>query len=127
MGYDFDELRESSVFNLIMSGDVEFSYRFNEAVCSGGVPVLISERWVAPFNEIIPFETYGVSLAEHDVRNLSATLKAIPKEKVRELRREARRACAKAFVTPKASILALLEFLTVTTDELPARNETARQ
>jgi len=53
--YDMDELMQSSRFNLILGGDVEFSYRFNEAVCSGGVPVLVTERWVPPFSEFLPF------------------------------------------------------------------------
>merc|ERR1712187_208696 len=110
-----------------MGGDVEFSYRFNEAVCSGGVPVMITERWIAPFNEFMPFETYGITVPEHNVHNLAATLKAIPKEKVRELRRAARGVCAKAFITPEASILALLEFLTLTRVQLPARHGAARQ
>ena len=47
-GYDFDDLTSSSKFTLVVRGDVEYSYRFTEAVCSGSVPIIIELHAATP-------------------------------------------------------------------------------
>ena len=56
--YDFDDLLYSSVFGLVMEGDGLFSFRFNEAVCSGAIPVLVSSTQVPPFHDLVPFAAW---------------------------------------------------------------------
>merc|ERR1719389_1347958 len=75
--WDYDDLLHSSKFLLILRGDVEFSYRFNEVVCSGGIPVLVTDSWVPPFNELVPFESYGVLCKEDRVGELLPKLKSL--------------------------------------------------
>jgi len=110
--YDFDTLLESSIFNLVLGGDMDWSYRFNEAVCSGGVPVLVTEHWIPPFSEFLPFDSYGVLVYERNFQDLLMTLKAIPERKVQQLREAARHACATAFGSTRTSVSVLLKFLT---------------
>jgi len=111
-GYDFDELLQTSRFNLILRGDVEFSYRFNEAVCSGGVPVLVTDKWIPPFNEFLPFESYGVLVNENDLDGLVIILKALSDAEVEMRRKNARIFCQRAFQTTEASVSALMNHLT---------------
>ncbi|KAI9002077.1 exostosin family-domain-containing protein [Hyaloraphidium curvatum] len=68
--YNFDNLLSSSAFVLAPRGDAEFSYRFTEAVCSGGVPVLLADGYVTPFEQMIDFRTYGIQVAEADLDRL---------------------------------------------------------
>merc|ERR1719478_986980 len=70
--YDFDDLMISSRFVLILAGDDVWSFRFNEAVCSGGVPVLVTNLWIPPFENIVPFETYGVLVRESSLDNATS-------------------------------------------------------
>jgi len=110
--YDFDYLLHTSRFNLILRGDVEFSYRFNEAVCSGGVPVLVTDHWIPPFNELFPFESYGVFVHEKDVGSLLSILKALPDQEVEKRRSKARIYCQSSFQTTEASVAALMNHIT---------------
>jgi len=110
--YDFDYLLQHSRFNLILRGDVEFSYRFNEAVCSGGVPVLVTDHWIPPFNELFPFESYGVFVHEKDVGSLLSILKALPDQEVENRRSKARIYCQNTFQTTEASVAALMNHIT---------------
>lgn len=110
--YDFDTLLRSSRFLPIIGGDVEFSYRFNEAVCSGGVPVLITKAWVPPFHEFVPFETYGVRVHEDQVEDLAHILQSLPKADVEQRRKMARKMCNEAFQTTEMTVSALLRFHT---------------
>jgi hypothetical protein len=113
--YDFDMLLRSSRFILIIGGDVEFSYRFNEAVCSGGVPVLITQAWVPPFNEFVPFESYGVLVNETNETQMDGLLhilQTLPEAEVERRRKMARKMCVDAFQTTEKTISALLHFQT---------------
>jgi len=110
--HDFDLLLRSSRFLPIMGGDVEFSYRFNEAVCSGGVPVLITNTWIPPFHEFVPFESYGVLVNETQVEDLLHILQSLPDTEVEARRKMARKMCVDAFQTTEKTISALLHFLT---------------
>merc|ERR1712060_696615 len=74
--YDFDTLLQHSRFNLILPGDIEFSYRFAEAVCSGGVPVMIGAHWVPPFDEFVRFESYGVYIQKDLLHTILPILEA---------------------------------------------------
>lgn len=110
--YDFDVLLQQSRFNLILRGHVEFSDRFNEAVCSGGVPVLVTDDWIPPFNELMPFDRYGVFVAEKRVSSLLGILKSFSDDEVEQRRKNARSFCQKAFATSEASVTALLDHIT---------------
>lgn len=80
-------------FTLALRGDVEFSYRFTEAVCSGAVPVLVADGWVPPFNSLVPFDNYGVRVSEDRLDTLLPTLRGISDPTWNEMRRRAVHIC----------------------------------
>merc|ERR1719271_1853012 len=109
---DYDELLASSLFHLVPRGEGKPSaYRFVEAVCSNGIPVLLSDNWVPPFNEVVDFSTYGLQIAEKDVPKLQAILKAIPTDRRGEPRLNAARACRDHFQTLPTQIGTMLQGL----------------
>jgi hypothetical protein len=110
--WDFEKLLYSSKFSLILRGDVEFSYRFNEVVCSGGVPVLVTDYWVPPFNEVVPFEDYGVLVKEGPPQELLSKLQSINGTELDRLRKKARVVCQDLFSDTAKTINALLQLLT---------------
>lgn len=99
--YDFDDLLVNSTFNLILRGDTLMSYRFNEAVCSGNVPVFINDFWIPPLNELVPIEEYAVhmNLTDADLRSVRDRLLAIDIPTRERLRRRAREVCEKHLQT----------------------------
>ncbi|KAL3156405.1 hypothetical protein ABBQ38_000718 [Trebouxia sp. C0009 RCD-2024] len=76
-GYDFDDLTTNSKFTLVVRGDVQYSYRFTEAVCSGAVPILVADGWVPPFTTLVPFEAYGLRILEEEWQGLVALLLSV--------------------------------------------------
>jgi len=97
--WDFDALEHNSRFVLILGGHGIWSTRFAEAVCSGGVPVLVTEGWIPPFDEILPFVSYGVQVPERDAQHLLPILQALPVEEMERRRGAAKNACQTHFGT----------------------------
>lgn len=97
--WDYDDLLHESKFVLILRGDQEFSYRFTEAVCSGGVPVLVTDSWVPPFSEVKPFTSYGIQMLESQIDKLLEVLSQYSAEDLEKLRKEARLACETMFMS----------------------------
>ena len=60
--YDFDDLLYSSVFGLVLEGDALFTFRLNEVICSGSIPVLVSSSQVPPLQDLVPFVAWRASL-----------------------------------------------------------------
>ena len=92
--YDYAELMATSKFAAVIRGDVEFSYRFTEAVCSGAVPLLLSDGWVPPLNGTVPFHTYGVAAAQAEIGGaLVERLRSMPPAEHARLRENALHFC----------------------------------
>lgn len=110
-GHSFEALLHHSRFNLILRGDNEYSYGFDDAVCSGGVPVLITRSWIPPFDEFMPFESYGVKIKEDEIDTLLVVLEALTDKEVQAKRAKAHVVCKHYFVRTKTQVQALLNEL----------------
>ena len=97
---EYWQLLSTSKFALVLRGHVSFSYRFSAVVCSGAVPVLISDDWVVPFSEVFPFEHYGIRTLEVNALQMVSVLKAISEEKIAQLSHNAQRFCHQHIITP---------------------------
>jgi len=102
----------NSEFVLILRGDNEFSYRFNEAVCSGGIPVLVTDVWVPPLEPVEPFKNYGVMLQEANLDNLANHLESIDEDTKSRLRQQAKRICETKLHDMAHQAAFAVEFLT---------------
>ena len=91
--YGYEELMSSSNFTLVVRGHREYSYRFTEAVCSGAVPVLVADGWVPPFDAVVNFREYGVSLKEENYLDLITILRNIDDARVIEMKQTAMAFC----------------------------------
>mmetsp|Transcript_73964 Transcript_73964/g.233614 ORF Transcript_73964/g.233614 Transcript_73964/m.233614 type:complete len:455 (-) Transcript_73964:30-1394(-) len=107
--WEFDELLFSSVFSLILRGDDIMTYRVNEAICSGGIPVLVTDTWVPPFNETVPFETFGLIHDERDLWTLRGRLEGVSSRQRNRLREAARKVCADNFQTIDAHAVTMAQ------------------
>lgn len=83
LGFDkFKETMERSIFSLCPRGYGKTSFRINESLNLGSIPVYIYDNPWIPFNDIIEFEDYGVLIDESQINNLDEILKSIPQEKI---------------------------------------------
>jgi len=120
-----DENAQYTTFALVFvpRGDVEFSYRFAEAVYSGSIPVLVADDWVPPFSRLdnvnnsiaVQFEEYGLELAE-DVAldTVVPALKGVQAHRLESMRRKARETCERHVQHVEVSITRWSAWLMVT-------------
>jgi len=78
----FKEVMERSIFSLCPRGYGKTSFRINESLNLGSIPVYIyDDPWI-PFNDLVDFEEYGILIPENEIDNIDNILKNIPKEKL---------------------------------------------
>lgn len=70
------EIISKSLFTLCYRGFGANSFRIQEAIQYGSIPVYISDEFIIPHN--VPFETYGVVIDAKDVYRVDEILNAIP-------------------------------------------------
>lgn len=71
----------ASVFTLCPRGFGPTSFRIQEALQYGSIPVYISDEYVIPHH--IPFEEYGVLIEPGEIKDLHKILTSIPAEEIR--------------------------------------------
>jgi hypothetical protein len=82
-GFDkFKEIMERSIFSLCPRGYGKTSFRINESLNLGAIPVYIyDEPWI-PFEDEINFGEYGVLLHQSQLDNLDSILKSFSQDEI---------------------------------------------
>lgn len=78
---EFCTLLQCSTFTLCPRGFGPTSFRIQEALQYGSIPVYISDEFIIPHN--IPFDEYGVLVEAKDAHRVHEILSAIPEEDIR--------------------------------------------
>ena len=76
-----NDMRDAS-FALAPRGDAWFSYRLSEVLASGVIPIIVSDGWVLPFEELVPWETLALVVAEANVSSIPARLAGLSRTDV---------------------------------------------
>lgn len=78
---EFCQIVSESTFTLCPRGFGPTSFRIQEALQYGSIPVYISDEFVIPHN--VPFEEYGVIIEAKDVHRVHEILSDMPADEVR--------------------------------------------
>ena len=95
----YAEFMMNTSFALILRGDTRQTHRMIDCICAGGIPVLLTDFMVPPFNETLPWETFGILINESNWAETERILRAVPMDRREHLQRAARHVCLTAFVT----------------------------
>jgi hypothetical protein len=79
--YDYTWALQNSTFTLCPRGFGPTSFRIQEALQYGSIPVYISDEFIIPHN--IPFEEYGALIEAKDAHRVHEILSAIPESEIR--------------------------------------------
>ena len=83
----FKEAMERSVFSLCPRGYGKTSFRINESLNLGSIPVYVyDDPWI-PFNDKVSFEEYGVLIHEDQIFDIEKILSEISQEKIEKMRK----------------------------------------
>jgi len=121
--HDYWELLSSTTFALVIRGHVSFSYRLSEVVCSGAIPVLLADDWVPPFDDIVPFEEYGVRLGENDIGGALNILTGIGSARRRVMSDQAVAFCQGYLISPWHQFDGLMQIALSRFESTPQTND----
>lgn len=109
--YDFNDLLRDSTFCLIPRGRRLGSFRFLEALSYGCIPVILSDNWVKPFDEIIDWSRATVQFDESYLLQVPDTLRDIDKATIANMRKYCLDIYDRYFSTTEKIILTALRLL----------------
>jgi hypothetical protein len=112
----YRQLMTNTDFALVIRGDNLYSYRFLEVLSAGAVPVILADKWVLPFFEVIDYSKFAIVVPEMDVGTVADTVRAIPAEVVCAMRREALRVFRKHFKTFDAQLETFMQVVKAKAD-----------
>jgi hypothetical protein len=78
-----------STFGGVPRGDGLHSYRFAEVLSAGTIPVVYTDEWLLPFGPaVVDWNEAAVFVREVDCNKTGAILRAIPMERICQLKRK---------------------------------------
>ena len=79
--FPYSELMRNATFGLVPRGHSRFSYRFLEVLDHGAVPVVVSDGWRLPFDDIIDWAGAAFRAFEGDAPHIAGALQsAVPSD-----------------------------------------------
>lgn len=109
--YDFNDLLRESTFCLIPRGRRLGSFRFLEALSYGCIPVILSDNWVKPFDEIIDWSKATVQFEESLLLQVPDILRDIDQSAIVTMRKNCLNIYDKYFSTTEKIILTVLRLI----------------
>ena len=82
---DYELVSRNSIFTLAPAGYGRWTYRFFQAIQWGSIPVILSDDYVKPFEDTIPYDDFCITIPEIDIRNLDTILRSFSPQDVHRL------------------------------------------
>jgi len=76
----FKTIPQHSVFTLCPRGIASWSFRLFEAVANGSIPVILSDSYIKPFSDCIPWDRFSITIPESRLDEVDGLLEAIRPE-----------------------------------------------
>ena len=87
--YDYDDLLKNSTFCLVPRGRRLGSFRFLEVMKYGCIPVLLSNSWTLPFEELLDWSKFSLNVDERNILQLPSLIRSISDETILSMRQQA--------------------------------------
>jgi len=107
----YAELMCNTAFALVPRGDALFSYRLTEALAAGAIPVIVSDGWVLPFEDVLDYRAFSVVIPEARCGDTLDILRRLPEADIARMRTAAGNAYRAQFATMSRQINTLLAIL----------------
>jgi len=82
---DYELVSRNSIFTLAPAGYGRWTYRFFQAIQWGSIPVLMSDDYVKPFEDTIPYDDFCITMLEKDIQNLDSLLRSFSPQDIHRL------------------------------------------
>ena len=85
---NYELISRNSTFTLCPAGYGRWTYRFFQAIEWGSIPVLLSDDYVKPFSDKIPYDKFSLTIKEKDIKNIDKIIRSISANKIEEMQIE---------------------------------------
>lgn len=85
---DFELVARNSTFTLAPAGFGRWTYRFFQAISWGSIPVLLSDDYIKPFADSIPYDDFTLTLPEAAIDDIDEILRDIQPDAIKHLQRQ---------------------------------------
>lgn len=92
---DYCKVMAESIFTLCPRGYGPTSFRIQEAMQFGSIPVYISDKFVIPHN--IPFNAYGIQVKENEIGELDNILRSKSQVEIKQLQQAVKKMYSECF------------------------------
>ncbi len=89
---EYELLSRNSIFTLVPAGYGRWTYRFFQSIQWGSIPVLLSDNYLLPFNDQVPYEKFSIRIAESDISRLNSIIRGISDKKIKSMQAELKKA-----------------------------------
>lgn len=79
-GISYEEMLKKSKYCICPSGHEVASPRIVEAIYAECVPVLISQKYVLPFSDVLDWDSFSIQVSVSDIKNLKKILMGISED-----------------------------------------------
>lgn len=73
---DYELVARNSLFTLAPAGFGRWTYRFFQAIQWGSIPVLLSDDYIKPFEDSIPYDDFCITIPEKDITRIDEILRS---------------------------------------------------
>jgi hypothetical protein len=82
---EYELISRNSVFTLAPAGFGRWTYRFFQAIQWGSIPVLLSDDYIKPFEDSIPYDQFCITLDEKNISEIDAILRSYTENEIKTL------------------------------------------
>ncbi|XP_044764759.1 exostosin-1 [Coccinella septempunctata] len=109
--YDYNILLHNSTFCLVPRGRRLGSYRFLEALQAGCIPVLLSNDWALPFDEVIDWTQAVIWADERLLLQVPSVIRSVTPDRILKLRQQSQIIWEKYFSSIEKIVYTSLEII----------------
>lgn len=82
---NFELISRNSIFTLAPAGYGRWTYRFFQAIQWGSIPVLLSDDYIKPFDDSIPYDDFCITVSEVDIGRIDDILRSYSTDAIKNL------------------------------------------
>ena len=109
--YDYKKLLENIIFSLIPRGFGLHSYRLVESMAAGTIPIIISDNFVLPFEEIINWNEFSIRVMESQINKIPLIIQKYSKKDLNLMQIKSLQIYNMYFISWKSIIKYVIEIL----------------
>lgn len=85
---DYELVSRNSIFTLCPAGYGKWPYRLFQSIAWGSIPVVISDDYIKPFGDVIPWDDFCITIPENKAQDIDEILRSISQNKIQHYQEE---------------------------------------